>query len=214
MSETLTPKVISILRAMYSNLGKWYYTRELAKLADVSSWVVSRQFSKLVKEGMAQQRLEGREKFYRLNLSNAKTRKMCELFETEKREKFFKEKRRLAWILEDFTKKTSDFLPEAQSVVLFGSVARGQATPRSDIDVLVIVADYDEQRFKQLMNSIDNLASEVSGRHPAKLVPIIMMKKDFEQGLKDKKRFATDVLKDGIVLFGEERYYHLLSKVI
>jgi len=78
----------------------------------------------------------------------------------------------------------------------------------------VIVPDYDEQRFKQLMDSIDTLAGEVSGRHPAKLVPVVMMMKDFEQGLRDKKRFATDVLKDGIVLFWEERYYHLLSKVI
>jgi len=214
MPESLTPKVISILRAMYSNFEKWYYTRELAKLAKVSSWSVSRQFSRLVKEGMVEQRSEGREKFYRLNLLNAKTRKICELFETEKRESFFKENRRLAWILEDFTKKASDFVPEIQSVVLFGSTARGQATPGSDIDVLVIVPTYDEQRFKQLMNSIDGLASEVSGRHPRKLATVVMMAKDFEQGLKDKKRFVIDVLKDGIVLLGEERYYHLLSKVI
>lgn len=214
MSESLTPKVISILRAMYSNVDKWYYTRELAKLAKVSSWSVSRQFSKLVEEGMVQVRLEGREKFYSLDLSNAKTRKICELFETEKRGHFLKKNRRLAWVLEDFTKKASDFIPEIQSIVLFGSGARGQATPRSDIDVLVLAPNYQEERFKKLMNSVDQLASEVSGRHPAKLVPILMMTKDFEQGLRDKKRFAVDVLKDGIVLFGEERYYHLLSKVM
>ena len=99
-------------------------------------------------------------------------------------------------------------------MVLFGSVARGEATQRSDIDVLVIVPDYDEQRFKQLMDSIDNLAREVSGRHPTKLAAVVMSLKDFEQGLRDKKRFAADVLKDGIVLFGEGRYYQLLSKVI
>jgi len=214
MSESLTPKVISILRAMYSNFEKWYYTRELAKLAKVSSWSVSRRFSRLVKEGMVEQRSEGREKFYRLNLLSAKTRKMCELFETERRENFFKKNRRLAWILEDFTKKASDFIPEIQSIVLFGSAARGQATPRSDIDVLVLLPNYEEDRFKKLMNSVDQLASEVSGRHPAKLVPVVMMTKDFEQGLRDKKRFAIDVLKDGIVLFGEERYYHLLSEMI
>ena len=210
----LTPKVISILRAMHSNVEKWYYTRELAKLAKVSSWSVSRQFSKLVKEGMVLVRLEGREKFYSLDLSDAKTRKICELFEIEKRGRFLKRNRRLAWVLEDFTKKASDFIPEIQSIVLFGSGARGQATSRSDIDVLVLVSNYQEERFKKLMDSVDRLASEVSGRHPAKLVPILMMTKDFEQGLRDKKRFAVDVLRDGIVLFGEERYYHLLSKVM
>jgi len=214
MSEVLTPKVISILRAMHSNIEKWYYTRELAKLAKVSTWVVSKEFSKLVEGEMIQQRSEGREKFYKLNLANPRTRKLCELFETERREKFYKANRSLAWVLEDFTKRVSDFVPEVQSVILFGSIARGQATPRSDIDILVLVPNSEEEQFKKLMDSVDRLAGEVGGRHPAKLVPAGMMAKDFEQSIKDRKRIAADVLKDGIVLFGQERYYHLLAKVI
>lgn len=214
MSEVLTPKVISILRTMHSNVEKWYYTRELAKLAKVSTWVVSKEFSKLVKEGMVSRKSEGREKFFKLNLANSRTRKLCEFFETERKEKFYKANRRLAWVLEDFTKRVSDFASEAQSIVLFGSVARGQATQRSDIDILVLVSNSEERQFKQLMDSVDRLADEVSGRHPAKLVPVVMMVKDFEQSIKDKKRFAVDVLKDGIVLFGQERYYHSLSKVV
>ena len=214
MSERLTPKVILLLKTMTKDLGKWYYTRELAKLSKVGLGTVSSEFRKLAKDGLLEYKTEGQEKYYKLNLTNPKTRKMCELFETEKRERFFKENKRPSWILEDFTKKASDFVSEIQSVVLFGSVARGQATPRSDIDILVLVPNYEEERFNDLMNSVDQLAGEVSGRHPAKLVPVVMMIKDFEQGLKDKKRFATDVLKDGIVLFGEERYYNLLSKVI
>nr|MDO8134025.1 nucleotidyltransferase domain-containing protein [Candidatus Njordarchaeum guaymaensis] len=214
MSELLTPKVILLLKTMAKDLGKWYYTRELAKLSNVGLGTVSSEFRKLAKDGLLEFKTEGQEKYYKLNLANPKTRKMCELFETEKREKFFKENRRLAWILEDLTKKASDFVPEVQSVVLFGSMARGEATQRSDIDVLVIVPDYDEQKFKQLMDSIDNLAREVSGIHPTRLAAVVMSMKDFEQGLRDKKRFAADVLKDGIVLFGEGRCYHLLSKVI
>jgi len=214
MSELLTPKVILILKTMAKDLAKWYYTRELAELSKVGLGTVSSELRKLAKDGMLEYKTEGQEKYYKLNLTDPKTRKMCELFETERREKFFEENRRLAWILEDFTKKASDFVPEVQSVILFGSVARGEATQRSDIDVLVIVPDCDEQRFKQLMNSIDNLAREVSGIHPTRLVAVVMSLKDFEQGLRDKKRFAAGVLKDGIVLFGEGRYYHLLSKVI
>lgn len=214
MSGKLTPKVVSILRAMYPNFKKWYYTRELAKLAEVSSWTVSKRFSRLVKEGMVQQRVRGREKFYRANLSNAKTRKIFELFEAEKREKFFAGNRRLAWTLEDFTEKAADFIPEIQSVVLFGSVTRDEVALRSDIDVLVMVPNYEEERFKQLMDSIDNLAREVGGRYPSRLATVVMSVKDFEQSLRNNKRFAADVLRDGIVLFGEERYYNLLSKVV
>lgn len=214
MSELLTPKVILILKTMSKDLSRWYYTRELAKLSRVGVGTVSSEFNKLAKEGLVEQKTEGQEKYYKLNLTSPRTRKLCELFETDKREKLYKEKRRLAWVLEDFTKRVSDFAPEVQSVILFGSVARGQATPRSDIDILVITPNSGEERFNELMNAVDRLAAEVSGRHPAKLVPIVMMTKDFEKSIKDKKRFAADILKDGIVLFGQERYYHALSRVI
>jgi len=199
---------------MSKDLSKWYYTRELAKLSRVGVGTVSSEFNKLAKEGLVEQKTEGQEKYYKLNLTSPRTRKLCELFEIDKREKLYKEKRRLAWVLEDFTKRVSDFAPEVQSVILFGSVARGQATPRSDIDILVIAPNSGEERFNELMNAVDRLAAEVSGRHPAKLVPIVMMTKDFENSIKDKKRFAADILKDGIVLFGQERYYHMLARVI
>lgn len=214
MSELLTPKVILILNAMHSNIQKWYYTRELAKLAKVSTWAVSKQFSKLVEEGMILQRSEGREKYYKLNLANPRTRKLCELFETEKKEKFLKENRKLAWVLEDFKKRISDFLPEVQSIILFGSAARRETTLRSDVDVLVLVTNSEERKFKDIMNSVDRLASEVSGRYPRKLVPVVMMMKDFEKSLKEQKRFAVDVQADGIVLFGQEGYYLMLSRVM
>jgi predicted nucleotidyltransferase len=199
---------------MSKDLSRWYYTRELAKLSRVGVGTVSSEFNKLAKEGLVGQKTEGQEKYYKLNLTSPRTRKLCELFEIDKGEKLYKEKRRLAWVLEDFTKRVSDFAPEVQSVILFGSVARGQATPRSDIDILVIAPNSGEERFNELMNAVDRLAAEVSGRHPAKLVPIVMMTKDFEKSIKDKKRFAADILKDGIVLFGQERHYHILSKVI
>jgi len=213
MSELLTPKVILILKTMSKDLSKWYYTRELAKLSKVSLGIVSSEFRKLAREGLVLQKTEGQEKYYKLNLANSRTRKLCELFEIDKRERFYKENRRLAWVLEDFTKKVSDFAPEVQSVILFGSVARGQTTARSDIDVLVLAPNSEEKEFKSLMDSVDRLANEVNGRYPSRLVPVVMMTKDFEQSIKDRKRFATDVLEDGIALFGQEKYYHLLSKV-
>ncbi len=214
MPELLTPKIFQILRAMSKNLSKWYYTRELAKLSRVGVGTVSSEFSKLAGDKLVEQKTEGQEKYYKLNLANPKTRKLCEFLETDRREKFYKNNRKLAWVLEDFVKRVSDFAPEVQSIILFGSAARGQITPKSDIDILTIVPNSEEEQFKKLMNFIDRVADEVSGRHPAKLVPVVMMAKDFEKGVENKKRLAEDVLRDGIVLFGEERYYHMLSRVI
>jgi predicted nucleotidyltransferase len=214
MSEPLTPKVMTILRAMHPNFEKWFYTRELAALAQVSTWVVSREFSRLVERGVTRQKQEGRERYYALNIANPKTRALCQLFESERREALYRRNRRLSWAMEEFSKRIFDFLPQVQSLVLFGSAARGEMTKTSDVDILVIVPNLTQQSFDQLTNDVDKLARDVTATYPLALAPITMSVKDFENAAREKKRIVQDVLRDGLILFGEDRYLMLLSKVI
>jgi len=214
MSEMLTPKVISILRVMHPQFHRWFYTRELSRLAGVSTWVVSREFSRLVRQRIVKQRQEGREKYYALDLSNPKTRALCQLFESERREALFEDDRRLAWALEEFSKRVLDFLSQVQSLVLFGSAARGEMTKTSDVDVLAVVPNLTEELFDQLMKNVDKLARDVTATYPVNLAPITMTLKDFEAAVREKKRIAQDIMRDGIILLGEDRYLRLLSKVI
>ena len=214
MSEELTAKVITILRAMHPNFEKWFYTRELAALAKVSTWVVSREFSKLVKKGVIRQKQEGQQKYYALNIANAKTRALCQLFEAERREELYKGNRRLSWALEEFSKRLFDFLPQVQCFVLFGSAARGEMTKTSDVDILAIVPNLPQKSFNELMRDVDRLAREVAAVYPLNLAPITMTVKDFEAALREKRRIAQDVLRDGLVFFGEDRYLMLLSRII
>jgi len=214
MSEVLTPKVLAVLKAMHDDLQRWYYTRELARLSKTGKTTISDEFPKLVKQAILNQRAEGREVFYKLNLANSITRKLCELFETEKREEFYKENKRLSWALQDFSKRIFDFLPQVQSIVLFGSASRGDMTKTSDVDILVIVPNLPQESFNQLMKDVDKLAGDVAATYPLNLAPIAMTTKDFETAVREKKRMAQDVLRDGLILFGEDRYLMLLSRVI
>lgn len=214
MSESLTPKVLVVLKAMHNDLEKWHYTRELAELSKAGRSTISDEFPRLAKLGIVNHRREGREVYYRFNLTNPKTRKLCELFETERREEFYKKSGRLAWSLQDFAKRVFDFLPQIQSVILFGSAARGQFTETSDVDLLVVVPTMEQEAFNTLMKSIDALAADVRGRYGFPISAVTMTMKDFESALREKKRIAQDVLREGIVLFGEERYYQLLARVI
>jgi len=213
MSE-FTPKVMRILRVMHPNFQKWFYTRELAALAKVSTWTVSREFSRFVKKGVIKQKQEGRQLYYALNIANPKTRALCQLFESERREALYKGNRRLSWALEEFSRRVFDFLPQIQSLVLFGSVARGEMTETSDVDILVIVPNLVQESFNQMMRDVDKLAEEVDATYPLNLAPITMTVKDFEAAVREKKRIAQDVLRDGLILFGEDRYLILLSRLI
>jgi predicted nucleotidyltransferase len=214
MSEELTAKVITILRVMHPNFLKWYYTRELASLAKVSTWVVSREFSRLVRKGLIKQKQEGQQRYYALNIANPKTRALCQLFESERREALYKSNRRLSWALEELSKRIFDFLPQVQSLVMFGSAARGEMTKTSDVDVLVIVPNLTQEPFNELMRDVDRQAREVADTYPMNLAPITITMKDFEAAVREKKRIAQDVLRDGLMIFGDDRYLVLLSRVI
>jgi predicted nucleotidyltransferase len=193
---------------------KWVYTRELAQLAKVSTSTASTECRKLAEEGVLATKAEGREKSYRVNLSNSTARKLTELFETERREEFYRKNRRLAWALQDFTKRVFDFLPQVQSVVLFGSAARGQLAKTSDVDALVVIPTTEQEPFNAVMKSVNELGGEVRARYGFPISAVTMTMKDFETALREKKRIANDVIRDGIVLFGEERYYQMLAKVV
>jgi predicted nucleotidyltransferase len=173
--------------------------------------VQSREFAK---HGILLQKAEGREKSYRLNILNPPAKKLCELFETEKREKFYLQHKRLSWALQEFSKRVFDFLPEIQSVILFGSAARAQLTKTSDVDLLVLVPNLQQESFNELMKSVDKLAADIRGVYGYPLSAVTMTVKDFEAAFREKKRIAQDAVGEGIVLFGEDRYYTLLGRLI
>jgi len=107
MSEVLTPRVLAALKTMHGDLQRWYYTRELSKLSEAGRSTISHEFPKLVKQGILKHKTEGREVFYMLNLDNPKTRKLCELFEIEKREKYYQQNKRLSWVSKNSARRSS-----------------------------------------------------------------------------------------------------------
>ena len=117
-------------------------------------------------------------------------------------------------LFKNSAKRVFHFLPEIQSVVLFGSTARAQLTKTSDVDLLVLVPNLQQEPFNELMKSIDKLASDIRGLYSYPLSAVTMTIKDFEAAFREKKRIAQDVVREGIVLFGEERYYILLGRLI
>lgn len=99
-----------------------------------------------------------------------------------------------------------------QAIVLYGSVARGDANECSDIDLLVITpaaADY-ETRYK-----IDEIAYDVSWEQDnIALVQLMMMPEDgFEtEAITYRSYFASDIMEQGVVLHDDGAYQRICDK--
>ena len=84
---------------------------------------------------------------------------------------------------------------DAQKIILFGSYARGQATPNSDIDLLII-ADSQLPRFKRSRVLYKNLSP-----YPFSMDLIVYTPQEIEKGKKSPLSFVSTVLKEGKIVY-------------
>lgn len=78
-------------------------------------------------------------------------------------------------------------------IILFGSVARGDDTEESDIDILIIRADSDE-----LSDEINSAAVDIILEKDEFISPHVMSEEHFNKTI--DYPFLTNVLKEGVVI--------------
>jgi predicted nucleotidyltransferase len=88
------------------------------------------------------------------------------------------------------------FGPRLRHVYLFGSWARGQAGPDSDVDVAVVVDDLTRAEWGQ---AIDD-ACDVEEATGVTLSPFVLSGARFDFLLARERRVARDILAEGIRL--------------
>jgi len=79
---------------------------------------------------------------------------------------------------------------------LFGSVARGTATPESDIDILVVVENED----RRTRETIIEVTVDVNLKHDVVISPIIMSKARYSGSLFHETFFYKSLQEEGIPL--------------
>jgi predicted nucleotidyltransferase len=88
-------------------------------------------------------------------------------------------------------------------VVLFGSVARGEATPESDLDLLVVrPADWepDQPAWQEQLSNLQMLASAWTG-NDARILEL----GEQELDISEPRQILADAARDGIELYGTLR---------
>lgn len=84
----------------------------------------------------------------------------------------------------------------AEKVIVYGSVARGEATVHSDIDLLV-VAPTSEKGY-QRMATVKALVRDLSRGLP--LSPIVLTPEELTQRLADGDPFVREIVESGVEL--------------
>ena len=101
-------------------------------------------------------------------------------------------------------KLLAEFGSEVHSIVLFGSVARGEATADSDIDVLIVTdGDSDTKRRAHDISSEIDFDNEVL----TQLVSLTIHQ--FEKEVRMRSWFSSDVIAQGVILHDDGTYQRI-----
>ena len=118
--------LLKILRYFLVNPYKEVYLRELAKLVKLSPFAVKKYIEMLLKERLVQEERRANLRFFRANTSNPFYKQLKVSFSVN------------SIVKSGLIETLKEHIPSVTSIVLFGSLAKGEGTEESDVDMLVI----------------------------------------------------------------------------
>lgn len=84
-----------------------------------------------------------------------------------------------------------------EKVILFGSVARGEADEESDIDLLILTK---ERVLHGIRNLMSDIVFEVNLKYGTNISIVIVESASWQNGILSATPFYTEVQRDGITL--------------
>lgn len=177
-------EIIGLYTTGYKNK---FYLREISKLLKLPVKTIQDMLQALEKENILKSRIEGKNKYFTLNLTNAKTKLYLLHSEIYKTIKFLEAYPNFNVFLKELR------FPDTQ-VLVFGSFADFSATKDSDLDLL-IVSDKPADLPYHLL--------------PYKVHEIKMSGKSFLESLHKNEPLVGEIIKKHVILNGNDYFVNL-----
>ncbi len=164
--------------------------RSIARLSGVSLAHASRVMPMLVELGVAERREAPPSALFRFVPENVASRAIAALTRTRQT------------VLDELGACARQLNPAPVSVIVFGSFARGEADPESDIDIVVVrprsVAE-DDDAWRRGLDEWRLKAGRLAGNRVELLE---VSEADAARSLRGRKPLWVDIQRDGVVVFG------------
>lgn len=186
-----TPTAVRLLRAWTESPHRTFTGRELAAQASVHPNRAHAVLRRLEEAGLAERRVIGRAHAWSLLTDHHLVRPLQRLFDEE---------RKAGEALAGRVRAVLEKVPGVRRVVLFGSVARGDERPWSDLDLLVVV---DSAATKAgVWGPVHELSREFAATFGNPLMPVIYTASEYER--KRGLPLVKNIEREGRLLLGEE----------
>lgn len=185
-----SPARVAVLRALVGTRTE-LTGGETARLAGVSLPQALDALRRFVEAGLVSRKRAGGGGLYLLYRDKDLVRRgLIPLFETEQK--------LIESALEKFVDGVAELAPE--SIVLFGSTARGDRRPRSDVDVLVVIS----KRSARAEDIVAESAATAGGDAGVRIAPLLFTASQVRKATGTKKALLANIQAEGRRLAGRE----------
>lgn len=187
---------VSVLRCLFRS-GQELSGREIARRTGLSPKMAHDSLKVLLSEGVVSFKDVPPVHLYSINRGNWVVEELLRgLFERESN------------VLDELSKKIFENVPKSViSVILFGSVAKGESNSKSDIDIVVVV---DKEISKpKVIALFDSKNKTIEEKFNRRLSPIFYTSSEFKEKHLKKLPLIREILKTGWVIYGK-----LLTEVL
>lgn len=174
--------------------------REISQRIKTSYALVHASILRLQDKGLIKIEKGGRSQLCAINLSADP--QVLAISALEKAQQYIK-KVKFSFVIDDLKEKLSDFMC---IMILFGSHAKGTATPKSDIDLLFAVQH--ERDIEPVKRKINSVLSSTAIKFDVEVVTSAWLLQMFNE----KDSVGREILEHSIILHGAEYYYTLVRQ--
>ena len=191
---TLTQKERETILILFKDYTTFYNANSISKVLNISHVGAQKIFKRLLQENLVASKTIGKSITYKLNFNNDYVSNLVSFLLTDEANKFKRWK-------EEF----KDLFKKDRVVMLFGSTVKDYAHAR-DIDIMVVLENKEVTEVNEILKKKEELL-------PKKLHTIKLNHHDLLENLKKKDKAFVDIIKNAIILYGQDKYLGVLKNV-
>ena len=190
---TPTKKESEVLLTIFKDFSHYYNANSISKILGISRVGAMKIFRRLLKENIVEYQKIGKSIIYKPKLDDY----ACKL---------------IAFLLVDeannfkrWKEEFKELFKEGRIILLFGSAVKNYSSAK-DIDIMIIAENKDSKEINAVLREKERLL-------PKKLHAITLTAEDLSGNISGKNKATIDIIKNAIVLYGQDKYVEIIKNV-
>lgn len=188
----LTKKERETLLILFKDYTTFYNANSISKVLNISHVGAQKIFKRFLQENLVLSKTIGKSITYKLNFDNDYVAHLISFLLADGANKFKRWK-------EEF----KDFFKKDRVVMIFGSAIKDYAHAH-DIDLMIVIENKEVTEVNEILKKKEEIL-------PKKLHTIKLNHHDLLENLKKKDKAFVDIIKNAIILYGQDKYVEALK---